>query len=943
MGVGGTNVLADFVILVTSNVDQAIASLGTLTASLSGLAGMATAMTAVGQALTMGVTLPIMAIGVASVLSANTLQGFWQTLQAGAVGGALSFEQLKDSFNTLYSQFPQGGTVIANTLLNVSNVMGKTFGENQKEIQDFAQSFLQLSMVTGEDANKMSAAVVKAFDQWGVSAQDAQADLQFLWQAAEQARTSITSLADQVGQYSQIMLGAGFNIKDTTAAIAQMDQNGMDLSKTVTGMAYGMATLSAGGKTVAPILAEISKEEGGISTATMTTHQMWDGLTAGVIDGSITMGDATAIFGKRYATNIYEAIKNGHLSFDQFEQDAANMKTSMADAATASETFSQKLETLKHDVELALAPLGISIIDTLEGFMPVIQEILGAVGELLGAFNKLPAPLKDAVIIFALILASIGPILWIMGSLITAVIAVAGAVGTLSIAFLGLDLAAMPFEVLLVGLLLPVLAIVAAVALIAVGLLLLYTYFQPFHDGVNEVVGWFGQLLGDLTDMNGTKFVADLNAGIAEACKTLTDYDWGTLASNIASAVSSGISQGIADQTKPGGGLALPAVPSRKDIETGLTPAWPTKGEPGPNVVSGAAGDIMEPLKKFDYGGAVKGTPLDPAWWTSGLGTVKTAIISFAGTVGTVFQPVIKVLREVGDAFELIGRIVLGVTLIIIGLIVGFTLRIYDLFKQGWNSLVSVVGPPLNTIKMDVINGLNAIYQFFVDIWNRIVNAVGPPLNTLKNDISTALNDIYQFFQNVWNTIVSFFQGIWDSLNTKASTGANSVKSTAEGPFDTLKKDLEDIWNTIVTDAENAMNGLAHWFSTLSIPMPQLPDIKDALINAAGGPNSPGGKIVAEGFGILDEGGIVTEPTVAVLAANRRPELVLPLDNIRGGSLTGLGSASQQSTPTQGSGGFAFTVTFQNPIITNKKEAEDLSYQIAYGARNQLRRAGYST
>ena len=538
-------VLADFVIMVTANVDQAVGALAALDGSLAGLAGLGAAMSAIGEAMTIGITAPIMAVGAGAVLSAMNIQKFYETLQAGAVGGKLSLGQLEDSWNQLYAKFPQGGDEIANTLLNVSNVMGKTFGENQQQITDFASKFLELSGMTGEDADKMSQAVTQAFNQWHVPAQDATQDLTYLWQAAEQARVPITTLGDQLGQYSQIMVGAGFNIQDTTAALAQMDQQGMDVSKTVTGMAYGMATLAAGGKTVQPILNDISKEEGGMSTATMSTHDMWDGLVKGIQDGSITMGDATAIFGKRYAENIYNAIKGGHLSFEQFEQDAGQFGTSIDKAWQNVETFGQKLEVLKHDLEEALAPLGNTIIDSLESFMPVIQTILGGVAALFTAFNSLPAPITDFVLLLAAAAAAAGPLLWIGGSLIAAFVSVAGAVGTV----VGIFTA---FWYILIPIGAAIAVVVGFLATLAAGLYLAYTYSATFRSllgTLSDAFNTFGQsvskALGQLMSGDWNGAFQTLSQGLQQLETTLESIDWTSVGQWIVQEVQTGLNNNM--------------------------------------------------------------------------------------------------------------------------------------------------------------------------------------------------------------------------------------------------------------------------------------------------------------------------------------------------------------------------------------------------------------
>ena len=1020
MAVIGGDPLADFTILVTSNIDGAIAGLATLGASLEGLQATFAAMTAVGTALTVGLTLPIMALAAGAVLSENTMQGFYQTLQAGAVSSSISFDQLKDSFNQLYSQFPQGGSVIANTLLNVSNVMGSTFGGNQQDIQNFTAQILAASQITGQAADSMSKSVTQAFTQFKVSASDAIPEFNYLYSAAQLAREPVATLADELGQYGPTLSAFKLPMNDIIALLGNLNQSGLDVSKTVTGIGYAFATLEAGGKTVAPVIDAISKEEGGLSIQSMSATQILEGLFTGIQDGSITAAEASDIFGKRYAANIYSAISTGHLSFQQFEADAGGFTGSLTDMADKSATLSQKLDELKHDFEEALAPLGITIVDTLEGFMPVIVSILNYVKDLLTLFNELPQPIQDVVIIFAAVLAAIGPVLMIVGSLGSAFLVIAPLVFPLVAEFadIAISLGIVSDEVLVAGsgflaMMGPVGWIILAVgALVALGVTL-YTSWKPFHDLVDSIATTITNIpkstsfTYSVTDTSQPKAVPKSAGGTGltppPGASVIPVNPPATAPSGAPAAPSAGSIFTAPQNQDIGADVSTALKPIASWFETSTAPQWyhdPQKGyyqsqgtpagatsvntpaevglaahdivSAGESIGSGISGGLnTAKIAILNFGGSI----------SSGLNTAKIAILNFGGTISsglgtavkdikqfggevvTFFQPLISGMKtaagdikqvaiDIGNVFFGMQEVICGV-MIFIGYYVG----------QAWDKIVSIVGPPLNTMKNDILGGLNTIKMFFINTWNDIVNLLGPPLNTLKNDIintwntivntvgpplntlkndiiatwnaiTTAANTLKTDLENIWNGIVKDVTDWWNSVHKTATDGANTTKTDVESPFQTLVTDLQNFWNTIVNDAKTAWNDLCTWISNIKIPLPTMPDVKGWL------ESQPGGSLIVAGLhtaGIpgYAEGGIVTGPQL-IMAGEAGPEAYVPL---QGGNIP----VTLSSTTTQaGSSPMAFNIRIDNATLTSTKDAQKLGLQIAYSAQRELSRSGYS-
>ena len=138
--------------------------------------------------------------------------------------------------------------------------------------------------------------------------------------------------------------------------------------------------------------------------------------------------------------------------------------------------------------------------------------------------STMPAPVQLIVVAIAGIAAAIGPVMMIVGMLLPAF----GAISTLL---------AGPMVAAAIAFALPFLPIIIAVAAIGIGLYLLYTYFKPFHDAVNQVVGWVKTLVGDLMSGNFSKLGTDFKNGIMAGIAALMKIDWGSVATQFLSAL----------------------------------------------------------------------------------------------------------------------------------------------------------------------------------------------------------------------------------------------------------------------------------------------------------------------------------------------------------------------------------------------------------------------
>ena len=165
------------------------------------------------------------------------------------------------------------------------------------------------------------------------------------------------------------------------------------------------------------------------------------------------------------------------------------------------------------------------------------------------------------------------------------------------------------------------------------------------------------------------------------------------------------------------------------------------------------------------------------------------------------------------------------------------TKPILDFIAAAWNWLwANVVQPVIALIKAEIYV-LGAVFSWLYD------SAIKPNADKAKTvfeGLKTAFGEVHDFFSEKVTAIKGFFSGI-----------AETIKGSFKGAFN----GIAGFWNRTV--------------GQISFTVPDL----------IGVPNR-GESWSMPRMPILDTGGIVTGPTLAMLAANSRPEVVIPLDKL---------------------------------------------------------------
>lgn len=187
-----------------------------------------------------------------------------------------------------------------------------------------------------------------------------------------------------------------------------------------------------------------------------------------------------------------------------------------------------------------------------------------------------------------------------------------------------------------------------------------------------------------------------------------------------------------------------------------------------------------------------------------------------------------------------------------------------------WNALMTIVSTVINTILVVVSTTLNAIHGVFNSIWTAIKTVVSTLIESIKTIITNTFNSIRNSTSIIWNAIKNIITTLINGIKSSVSNVFNSLKSVVVNIFDSVKSIAVSVWNgiksAIITPIEAAKNkvksvvdAIKGFFANMRISLPhiKLPHFKVSGQLSIAPPSVP--RLSIDWY---KEGGIMTSPTI---------------------------------------------------------------------------------
>lgn len=814
----------------------------------------------------MSVTTVIGGVGVAAVKTAADFDSAMS--QVAAVSGATGkdFDTLRNKAREMGAKTKFSATEAAEAMNYMAMAGWKT-----EDMLDGIEGVMNLAAASGEDLATTSDIVTDALTAFGLSAKDSGHFADILAAASSNANTNVSMMGETFKYCAPIAGALGFSAEDTAEAIGLMANAGIKSSQAGTALRTIMNNLAGDVKIS-------GKAIGDVTIATTNADGSMRDLSDILADcrsafGNLTESEkaqaAESLVGKNAMSGFLALMNAGQGDIDKLSSAIDNCDGSAEKMAmTMQDNLAGQLTILKSQLQ----ELAISFGDIL---MPAIRSIVSNLQGFVDKLNGMDEGTKRTIVTIALLVASIGPLLVIIGTAISKIgvamqgfVKLANGISKLKIAIQGGTGVLGKLGAALGGISAPVLAVVAVIAVLVAAFVHLWKTNEGFRDAIigtwnriKDTISGFCQGIVDRLNALGFQFT-----DIVDVLKTVWDGFCQVLAP-----IFGGVFNNIANILSTVTGVITGILDVFIGIFTGnWSQAW--------NGVKDIFSSIWNGISSFftNILNVIKGVAdvvlgwFGTSWnevWTN----IKTFFEGIWNGIATFFTTIWETLKNVVTVGIMAIGSILSAAFDIITLpfrfiwenCKGIIISVWDAIKSKVTAVIHAMASVISTV-------MNAIKTVFSTVWNAIKTVVTTVVNAIKSIVTTVFNSIKNTATTVWNAIKTAVTTPVNAIKSTVTTVFNSVKSTVSSIFNGIKSTATSVWNgiksAITTPIEVAKNkvksvvdAIKGFFSGMKISLPhiKLPHFKVTGKLSIAPPSVPHLSI-----DWYKEGGIMTSPTI---------------------------------------------------------------------------------
>lgn len=378
-----------------------------------------------GSTLTTSLTLPVLAIGTAAVTTGNDFEAQMSRVQAIAGATGEELEKLTNQAMQLGAETTFSATQVAEGMENLASA-----GFTTQEIMDAMPGLLNLAASSGADLASASEYAASAIRGFGLEASSSAHVADVFAEASARTNAQVEDMGYAMKYIAPVANAMGLSIEEVAAAIGIMSDAGIKGEQAGTTLRGALTRLTKPTDKMIGIMEDLGisfyDNEGKMKSLTEMIAMLQD-ATKGLTDEQ-KQNALTILFGTESLSGMIALINRGSTdlsdmtkSFEECDGAAEEMADTMLDNTKgAFESLSGSLESAGIAIQQALAP--------------EIKDLAKKIQDLVDDFNELSDEEKQSIINKALLVAAIGPVIKILGTLGTGIGKAVKSFGTLSAA-----------------------------------------------------------------------------------------------------------------------------------------------------------------------------------------------------------------------------------------------------------------------------------------------------------------------------------------------------------------------------------------------------------------------------------------------------------------------------------------------------------------------------
>ena len=403
-------------------------------ASSAGFTKFGTSATAAGKKMTMGLTAPIVGLGIASFKMASDFEASMTKIQSLVGKSEAEVASLTKSVMGLAGSTARAPQELAEAMFFITSA-----GIDAADAAGVLEASAKAAAVGLGDTATIADLATSAMNAYGKENLSASNATDVMVSAVREGKLEASELAGSMGRVLPIASAMGVSFNEVGAAFASLSRTGTNAAEAATQVRGIMSSLLRPTKQAEEALTgmglsseglrEQLKEKGLLSTL-KTLADEFDGnaaASASVFGNVRALSGVMDLMGKNVAgTEAIFASMNNTLG-----------ATDKAFAVTA-ETTAFKMSQAISDFKVAMITLGQQVIPIV---LPMVQKLAEFIGAAAEKFASLSGPTQKIIIFFGIVAAAAGPVIVAIGMLSAAIGAMSAGM-TLALGPIGLAIAA---------------------------------------------------------------------------------------------------------------------------------------------------------------------------------------------------------------------------------------------------------------------------------------------------------------------------------------------------------------------------------------------------------------------------------------------------------------------------------------------------------------------
>lgn len=711
----------------------------------------------VGSAMTKNLTVPIAGAGVAVAGVAAKFESAMSEVAAisGASGNEL--QALTDKAQEMGATTKFSASESAEALKYMAMA-----GWDTEAMLNGINGVMQLAAASGEDLASTSDIVTDAMTAFGLSADQSTRFADVLAQTANRSNTSVALMGETFKYVAPVAGALGYSIEDTSVAIGLMANSGIKGSQAGTSLKNVLTNLAKPTDQVQSYMDKLNisltDSAGNVKPLNQLLNEMRDGFNG--LTEAEKAEYAAGIAGKEGMSGLLAIVNSSQTDFDNLTEAINNSSGAAQNVADVMmDNLGGQLTILKSTLE----GIAISFGNIL---LPTVKKVVESLQGFLTWLNGLTDGQKQLVVTIAMVVAAIGPVLLIIGKLITAVTNVIKVVNLLTPAFAALNavMAANPVGIIIV-----------AIAGLVAALVTLYNKNETFRNFVNTAWAQIKEVISGVVNALVTFFTVTIPGAIDAVVAWFQ-----TLADNISNFFTIVIPEKINELVQ---------------WFTGL-----------PERIGYAIGFAIGTLAKWVVSLAEKAAEVGPQ--------VIDAIVNFFSQLpGKIWDFLVQTATNFANWVVQAKETALTVGPQIIDTVVNFFLQLPE---RIWNALLNAIAK-IKQWSSDIIswartaipNVIHTIISFFEELPGKMLEIGKNLLRGLADGISSAVGAVVNKVKSVAGSILNGFKDAFDIHSPSKATakmGNMLMQGLAGGVSDSsnvVMSAVMEMASTLITKLES--------------------------------------------------------------------------------------------------------------------------------------------